>query len=703
MLLSTDPRPTYRLTVLAIIMLGGMLLLLLALYHLQIGQSQTYETKVRAQSTKSIILPPARGLVTDRWGIPLAELRPSVDIDLYLPEIRSDYFQQYRKVPVKFTQLRRGGVLKSEREYDIVKIVEDRIKPLRAILGNRLDYEPRTLELHQRIRENLPFQLKSDLSFKEISELMEHNPKIPGVEITPRPMRRYSYGSTACHVLGFTGRPEEAQILEREGRKIELDVIGKEGVEATWDSYLQGNPGFRTVEINNLGHVQRLLEQRHPTLGNSVYLTIDLRVQQIVERAMAGVGRGACVVLDCNTGDVLAMASVPNFDPNVIGTPEGWKAASWNEARPLFNRAIGAYAPGSIFKPIVALAALKYNSVSPTNFKTVCGGGMTVADRYKKCWSFGKGGCGSQDMVGAIRRSCNVYFYTIGMKTGITHVHEVAETLGLGRIAGLPVRGESPGTIPSLEWMKKNYPKDRWSNGHMANMAIGQGYVQVTPLQMANVAASIANGGTVYYPRLVSQVTDATGQIVRSEPVKIRGRLDIPPEKIEVVRRGMREVVNGSGGTAGRAKLEDQVVAGKTGTAQFTTRFRGRTVKDNRTWFIAFAPYESPRYAICVMVEGGESGGRTSAPIVAEVFRGIFDLEKAVSGFQLVYMPVNNGHFEGLKELTPEEAVAVGILMPNVPQGQPVPAAPEDPSPEPEETTDTPAPAPPPSKPSARP
>jgi len=399
-------------------------------------------------------------------------------------------------------------------------------------------------------------------------------------------VRRYSYGATACHILGYVGKPEEAKILDRGGRQVELETVGKEGIESIMDDTLQGNPGFRTVEVNNMGNVQRLVEHANPTLGSTVYLSIDLRVQQIVERTMAGVGRGACVVQDITNGDVLAMVSIPNFDPNTVVTETGWKEISKNEAHPLMNRALAPYAPGSTFKVVVALAGLKHDTISPTGFSTSCSGGMWIADRFRKCWSFEKGGCGTHSMVGAIQRSCNVYFYTAGIRTGLDKVSEMAVALGLGEKQELPLPHPSDGLVPSPEYWKKIYPKDRFSNGHMANVSIGQGVVALSPLQMVNVAATVANGGTSYYPRLVREIRDSEGNLVREEPPRARATLEIPQPKIDFIRRGMEAVV-GEGGTGRRAAVEGYKVAGKTGSAQFPTRIRGRQVKDTRTWFIS--------------------------------------------------------------------------------------------------------------------
>ncbi len=685
MILDASNRPYARIFLAGAMICMGMCVLLVTLYHLQVGRGEEYTSKVREQSTRQILLPPARGLIYDRWGIPLAELRPSIDVDLYLIEIKSEYLKRHRKLPYMTNQVRKRGVLQAVKEVDIVRVVDEQIAPLKQILGTKLDYDPSALVLHQRIRENVPFQLKSDLSFDEISQLVERISVVHGVHITPRPVRSYSYGATACHILGYVGKPEEAKVLDRDGKKIELETVGKDGIESLMDDDLQGNPGFRTVEVNNYGNIQRLVEHRNPSLGDSIYLSIDLRVQQIVERVMACVGRGACVVQDVKTGDILAMVSVPNFDPNTVVTKEGWKDISKNEAHPLLNRALSPYAPGSIYKIVVALAALKHNTVD-SRFSTSCGGGMWIADRFRKCWSFDKGGCGTQDLIGGIKRSCNVYFYTVGIRTGLQHVSDMSRDLGLGEPQEIPLPHPSNGLVPSLDYWKKTYPKDRFSNGHMANVSIGQGVVAISPLQAVNIPATVANGGISYYPRLIKEIRDSDGNLVREEPVRERARLQVPPEKMEWVRKGMEAVV-GEGGTGRRAAVEGYKVAGKTGSAQFPTRIRGRQVKDTRTWFNSYAPADEPRYAICMMVEGGVSGGSTCAPLVSEIYTQIFNLERSSGAYQLAYMQPVRGHFDGVQEIVEEAPNAVqGIAVP-------MPAELQNDSPTEANDDNTPAPA----------
>jgi len=246
--------------------------------------------------------------------------------------------------------------------------------------------------------------------------------------------------------------------------------------------------------------------------------------------------------------------------------------------------------------------------------------------------------------------------------------------------------------------MKKNYPRDRWSNGHMANTSIGQGFVQVSPLQMAVVAATVANGGTVYYPRIVSKILHPNGEVLKEDPVLVRAKLDIPQQKMDIIREGMRQVVNDPEGTGKKAQIPNSahLVAGKTGSAQFPTRIKGRNVKDTRTWFMAFAPFDKPRYSVCVMVEGGVSGGATSAPIVSKILSDIFDLENATLGYDLIYMQPIKGHFDGVQEIVEENertgpVQGMAVPLPPSPDGLPRQEKPSAPSPERKESAPTPS------------
>jgi penicillin-binding protein 2 len=652
-LASALDRSRRRVLILMALPLLGAAYLVHHLLDLQLARPQAQTALGDRQRKRQIILPPARGLVADRWGSPLAELRPTVDIDLYLVELKSHYITRHRRIPEVTSQIYVRGTWKAQKESDIVTVVDESLAPFKKLLGDKLQYDPEKLKRHHREQPEVPFKVSSDLTYDELARISEQNPNTPGVVLTPRPKRRYSYGATASHIIGYVNEPEPGKFIERDGLKFLPDLVGREGIEASFDAELQGSPGFRELEVNRSGRVTRVLNQRYPTLGNTVHLTIDLRVQQIVEKVMAPVGRGAACVVDCNTGEILALVSVPNFDPNTVLSKDVWAAIQRNETRPLVDRCLAAYSPGSIFKPVVALAALQSGAITPTD-TAVCHGGLTVQDRYKKCTAFKYGGHGAMALIQALKKSCNVYFYQYGMKCGPKPLEDLSARLGLGKATGVPLSGEARGIIPGPEWMRRTHPRDRWSAGHMANTAIGQGFVEVTPLQMALVTATIANGGTVYRPRLVSRVVAPNGTLVsdRSRP-EILDRIALPPADFEAVRRGMRAVVQDEGGTGRAAAIPGQILAGKTGTAQFRGRIQGRVVSDQRTWFICFGPYDQPRYSVVVLVEGGESGGKTCAPIAGAILKQIFELEQFNKPYPLTYLKPHVGHFDGIRDVDP--------------------------------------------------
>jgi penicillin-binding protein 2 len=401
-----------------------------------------------------------------------------------------------------------------------------------------------------------------------------------------------------------------------------------------------------------------------PKQGNHVYLTIDARMQYVVERALrdAGVGRAAAVVVDPTNGEILAMASVPSYDPNVFIpniSREHWQQITKDETDPLTNRAIQGYAPGSTYKAVSGLAGLKKGLTAKNTF--ACAGGVSYGAKFMKCWVVDRHlpPHGSVGLSDALKFSCNAFFYQWGNAAGIDQIVEVGEALGLGQRSGLPLSGEDAGILPSPEWLRVVSPQERWSNGYTANVSIGQGAVEASPVQMCMVAAAVANGGLCFAPKLVSRVVDEagndvvnpeTGEKVVGPMPKLRAdlrALGISDEQIELIRRGMWKVVNEPGGTGKKAQVKGMEVAGKTGTAQFWREVAGKKERDNHTWFMCFAPYNSPRFAVTVFVQGAKSGGAVSAPIAQRILEqcsalangydpGLSALQPALGSFQQI-------------------------------------------------------------------
>jgi penicillin-binding protein 2 len=340
------------------------------------------------------------------------------------------------------------------------------------------------------------------------------------------------------------------------------------------------------------------------------------------------------------------MASVPSYDPNVFIpsiSATDWKNINKEETNPMVNRAISAYAPGSTYKIPIALAGMRAG-LEDKSFS--CYGGVQYGDKYMRCWIAEKKRThGKLSLEDAIKVSCNAYFYQFGNAAGIEQIVAIGNMLGLGQKSGIPISGESPGVLPGPEWLNNINPRARWSNGLTANTAIGQGDVLASPLQMAVVTAALANGGTVYYPRLIDRIVSQDGKVVQQDPPRVRSNLltdaGLTAAQVNHVRQGMWCVVNEGGGTAGRAKNSDIPTAGKTGTAQFWRS----GVKDNHTWFISFAPFENPEYVVVVFVQGAKSGGGVSAPIAAKILDGIQKYKSGKEDIQLAALEPAKGNF----------------------------------------------------------
>ncbi len=619
----------FRIAVLAVIALAAFALLVSRLWYVQVARGAEYTSRIRNTSQVNVRLPAVRGEILDRNGVQLAQNRASNAVEFYLPDMVRDYRTRFGTVPRHTYRTTVQGMMVEKSEPDIVKIVNETVIPRLQELGLARDYNASQLRTHFRNNTEVPYTYLEDLDFETMAKFAEHDIGLAGVNVTVRPVRRYVYGALASHLLGYVGTPEKIDKADASRFNFyQPDTEGKAQIEMMFDADLKGEPGSRILQRNAKGVIEGEVGLQPPKQGSNVQLTIDARIQYITEKALRAVGRAAAVVIDPNNGDILAMASVPSYDPNAfipaISATE-WSALTQDATDPLMNRALGAYAPGSTYKIPTALAGIRAG-VDGRRFG--CSGGVQYGDKFMACWIASKGGShGSLDLENAIRVSCNAFFYQYGNAAGIDQIVAVGNMIGFGQKSGIPLSGESPGILPGPEWLATAHPRERWSSGQTANVAIGQGYVLATPLQMAMLAATVANRGTSYYPRLVDKVIAQDGTVVREEPVKIRANLldgGFTPEKLEIVRRGMWDVVNRDGGTARTARIKNHEVAGKTGTAQF---WRG-SVKDNHTWFIAFAPYEAPRYAVAVLVQGAQSGGGVAAPIAAKILSDVFKMEE---------------------------------------------------------------------------
>lgn len=621
-----------KIAVLAILIGAAMLLLLGRMWYVQIVKGDAYRARIKGHSQLTVRLPAVRGEICDRNGIPLVENRASMEVDFYLPDIVRAWKEEHGSVPMREYWGLDHGMRARKKEPDIVKIVGESIIPNLEKLGLAGDYSTRKLQVHFRDNSEMPFVYRQDLDFETMARFSENNLDLPGVTVTLKPVRHYVYGALASHLFGYVGVPKD--IDKEEASRFTFyqpDLEGKAQIEEAYDDVLKGTAGTRFLQRNARGVIDGETSRIEPKQGARVFLTVDARIQQIVEKALRVVGRGAAVVMDPNSGEILAMASVPSFDPNQFIpsiSKSDWEKLSKDQTDPLMNRAINAYAPGSIFKLCTALSGIRAG-VGAKEFD--CTGGVQYGDKFMKCWVLTakpqKPPHGHQDLSEAIKNSCNAYFFQYGNAAGIDQIDAVGSMLGLGQKTGVPLNNEAPGILPGPAWLARNYPRERWSPGHTANVSIGQGFVLATPLQMAVLGSAVANGGIVYQPHLVRKIVTRDGMPLKEESVKVRGDITkeggFTPEQIEKVRKGMWKVVNADGGTASKARLKGTVVAGKTGTAQF---WRGRE-KDNHTWFLCFAPYDNPRYVVCVFVQGAKSGGSVSAPIAAKILEQILAME----------------------------------------------------------------------------
>jgi penicillin-binding protein 2 len=466
----------------------------------------------------------------------------------------------------------------------------------------------------------------------------ERAAQLPAVDLIATPVRQYANGSLAAHLLGFAGQAEQPDDADAdEFYYYQADTAGKQGIEKTCDEALRGMPGGRSIRVNPSGQSVGEVGFKPAERGDRVMLTIDANIQRLVENALdhaplsAGAElRAAAVVLDPRNGEVLAMASRPAFDPNLFTPGASPEQVAWvlrNPGSPLLNRAIGArYAPGSTFKPITLLAALDSGAVKPSDTST-CEGALQIGNRSFRCWS--KTGHGRIDAAGAIKQSCDVWFYEKGMATKVDAIAKTATDFGLGQACGLDVAGEINGLVPTPGWKRMHYG-ERWWDGDTAQMSIGQSFLLTTPLQMACVTAALANGGTLWRPFVVRRIETPDGVLVsETKPEQHR---NISSPNFELVRQAMLAVVQAPDGTGHSAAVRGLNVAGKTGSAEADIRVDGSIRRIKRTWFIGFAPYEAPQVAVAVVFEQGDSGGHTAAPVAGQILAGIYGKSSARQG-----------------------------------------------------------------------
>jgi len=639
--------PRLRIQFVGLLMILGMAALGLRLWWIQVAHGAEWTAQIRGSSQATVRIPSVRGEIKDHNGLTLVQNRASYEVDFYLPEMVKGYRERFGPPPLAEHRAIISGMPKDVKEPDIIKIVNNGIVPRLEDLDLARDYNSKNLERHYRNDTEVPYSYIKDIDFPTMAKFSEHDVGLPGVDIAIKPVRSYVYGALASHILGYVGAPDDTN--KEEARKFTFyqgDVDGKSNIEKAMDDYLRGKPGVRYLRRNAKGTIDGVLKEDPPHQGANVFLTIDARIQAIADEALRAVSRAGAVVIDPNNGNILAMASVPSFDPNAFIPSikaKDWQALRKDEADPLVNRAISALPPGSTFKLITSLAGLRKNL---TNAKFNCGGGVSYGEHFFQCWVASKHYThGTLGLADAIKVSCDSFFYQYGNAAGIQSIDIIGKMLGIGEESGLQLSGEQAGNMPGPEWMQIHHPQERWSQAQTANVSIGQGYTLVSPLQLAMAYVTVANGGTCFYPRLVDKVLNQDGSPVLDEhgkpavPQTPRMRSDlrreVTPDQIELVRKGLWKVVNEDGGTGGRARLKDVVVAGKTGTAQATERGH----EENVAWFVCFAPFEHPKYVVAVMVQGASGhGGEVAGPIATRVLERVLAQDEGKFDMQVAWL-----------------------------------------------------------------
>jgi len=589
-----------RFRILIVVVTVMLLVLVVRLWYLQVIKGDEMGHRSEINSIRLRTIRAIRGVIMDTNRIVLVDNQPSFDI-LFVP--------------------------------NRAKNVQDVAKKLESIYAERsLIFSPELL-LAKRPRSIEPIKVEKNVSLEKLALIESHALELPGVVSEIVPVRQYLGGEKMSHVIGYMGEvsPEE---LERDNNVHYSggDMVGKYGIEKYLDSYLRGKNGAEQVEVNVVGKEIRVIGKIVPVAGNNVVLTIDAFLQETAWDALEG-KPGAVVVLDVRDGSILALVSSPSFDPNLFRggiSPRDWKKLSSDTYHPLENRAIsGQYPPGSTYKLIVAAAALEEGIVDPsTSFN--CPGSFELGNRTYRCWN--KKGHGRISLHRAIVESCDVYFYNVGKLLGVDKIAEYARSFGFGAPTGVDLPREKSGLIPTKKWKLGRF-KIPWQLGETISISIGQGFNTVTPLQLANAYASLANGGTVWRPRIVKQIESVDGQIIKSFTPEKVSTFNLSQENMEILRRALWGVVNEGGGTGSALRRKEADVSGKTGTAQviglpedeksrrskaIAARFRDHAL------FVCFAPYKNPEIAIAVIAENAGHGGSAAGPVARKIVDAYF-------------------------------------------------------------------------------
>jgi penicillin-binding protein 2 len=595
-----------RVMIASLCILLVFMLLFFRLIYLQLIKGEEYRRLSESNCVRLKSIKPSRGLIFDRHGELLVDNRPAFDLMIVLEDAGS---------------------------------VSDTISLLSSLI-----HEP-YVDLMDQIRKAgtaafyRPIVLKKDISRDQLAVVEAHRFDLPGIFVEIEPTRHYIHPELASHLLGYLGEVNQKELESGDFPYVRAgDQIGRYGVEQSFESYLQGRRGGRQVEVDVNGRVVQVLKTVEPEPGHDLHLTLDLPLQQLAEDLLQD-RDGSVVALDPANGDILVMASHPGFNQNdFIGgiSSRNWRVLMENPGRPMINKAIQAeYPPASTYKILTAIAALEENLID-SHTTTYCPGFYMFKGRRYHCWR--KHGHGKLNVVDAIAQSCDVFFYLAGEKVGVDALAQYANGCGLGRPTGIDLNHERQGLIPTSIWKRERF-NEPWFPGETLSISIGQGFNLVTPLQMAVFTAAVANGGTLFRPRIVNLVKDVQGNVVTKIDSEIIGGIPAGKKTLDLVKQGMTEVIQGSRGTARSIRIKQIEMAGKTGTAQVFSRKTGekfdnenqaRTLQDH-AWFVCYAPAEDPVIAISVIIEHGEHGSSAAAPVagmLVKQYLGLLEPEK---------------------------------------------------------------------------
>ncbi|MBN1355154.1 penicillin-binding protein 2 [bacterium] len=617
-----------RIVWLTAVMIAFFAVLLLKLWWLQVVDVQTYRDLARNNRTRHIRDRAQRGRIMDRCGRPLATSRPSFSVYM-IPE-------------------------------DCPRTLRSDVLHLTALLLEQPVEEVKTRYNRRRTASFIPRKIAGDVSFETVISIETRKHDLPGIAIMAENIRSYPHGQTLCHLMGYVGEISQTQLKSNGSNRYRPgDIIGKTGVEYIFEDILNGTDGERWVEVDSTGRIKRTLKspaQVLPVPGHEINLTIDLDLQKAVESAFDP-WNGAVIVLDPRNGEILAMMSSPAYDPNWFASglsEQQWDDLNQNPHHPLINRCIQvAQSPGSIFKIITAVAGLR-SGVIDSSSRYYCNGVLRMYNTDFDCWK--KSGHGMVNLEAALTESCNVFFYHAGLKAGIDSIAQTARDFGLGTITGIHLPNELTGFIPDRSW-KRNVKNEIWWPGETISVSIGQGALEVTPIQLVNLIAAVANRGTVYAPRIIAGIHPDIPDETEYLECRVLHRVKLPDSSWEILHEGLSGVVSSEHGTARGLKMKEITIACKTGTAQ--TISKSALVKlgfieeipvqyRDHNWLVGFGPVEDPRVAVMIFLEhGGKEGAVEKTAIAKKIFISWLELMSSSR------MATDNPEVEILKDPDP--------------------------------------------------